>query len=335
MELFLNGVLAVIILALGVVSVRWNSPRPPFLKYKMVNGRPDFYITVIGAWLMYVLSSMLHTHALKQNMSPVSISFFSKFGTFVAAHAYLKYTLIRPSHIGLYTFPTAMNIIAVIAQLKALNETSVLCLMIAKVMRLFFVSLVSSKQIGLWSFVTLLAFLFIILHNAEVPELPSYTGMGWLAVFILSDIATSVSQEKIFYRFQVTPGIMMYYINGIMAVVYFTNIMFEDKTLVYKNYSDHVLLLILYAVITAAFQYFHLKLIKIYGATMFTFVCVCKIVFFLSIEKIKSGQIFQMYDYFILFCLYLLLIYCPVEPNPSTPRSVSLNLPHSTNEPDQ
>lgn len=331
MELFLNGVLAVIILALGVVSVRWDLPRPPFLKYKIVTGRLDFYITVIGGWVMYVLSSMLHTHALQHSMSPVSISFFSKFGTFIAVHTYLKYTLVRPSHIGLYTFPTAMNIIAVIAQLKALNESSVLCLAIAKVLRLFFVSLVSSKQIGLWSFVTLLALIFLILHNA-VPQLPPYTGIGWLALFVFSDVATSVSQEKIFYRFQVTPGVMMYYINGIMSVVYFTNIMFEDKTLVYKNYSEHVLLLILYTVITAGFQYFHLKLIKIYGAAMFTFVCVCKIIFFLSIEKIKFGQ---MYDYFILTCLYLLLIYCPVEPNPSTPRSVSLNLLHSTNEPGQ
>ena len=246
MELFLNGVLAMIILTLGVVSIRWNSPRPPFLKYKIVPGRVDFYITVTGAWVMFVLSSMLHTHALKHNMSPVSISFFSKFGTFIAVHTYLKYTLIRPSHTGLYTFPTAMNIVAVIAQLKALNESSVLCLAIAKVLRLFFVSLVSSKQIGLWSFVTLLALLFLILHNAEVPHLPSYTGMGWLSLFIFSDVATSISQEKIFSRFQVTPGMMMYYINGIMSVVYFINIMFEDKTLVYKNYSEHVLLLILY-----------------------------------------------------------------------------------------
>lgn len=334
MELFLNGVLALIILILGVVSVRWKSPQPPFMKYKIVPARLDFYITVTGAWVMFVLSSMMHTHALRYDMSPESIGFFSKFGTFVAVHIYLKYTMIRPSHVGLYTFPTAMNMLAIMAQLKALNESSILCFAIAKVSRLFFVALASSKQMGLWSYVTLLALIYVLFHSPAT-ELPSYVGMGWLALFVLSDIMTSISQEKIFRRFQVTPGMMMYYINGIMSVVYFINIVFEDKHQVYKNYSEHAILLILYAVNTAAFQYFHLKLIKTYGAVMFTFVCVCKFIFFSLIEQIQDGPGLEMYDYFILTWMLLVLLYCPVEPNPLAPRSVSLSLPLSTNEPDQ
>ena len=333
MNLFLNGVLALIILTIGVVSIRCNYPRPPFLKYKIVQNRVDFYITVIGAWLMFVLASILHTHALSQDLSPESIGFFSKFGTFLVVHTYLMYTLVRPSHVGLYTVPTAMNMIALIAQLKVLQELSVTCLAIAKVSRLFFIAMISSKQIGLWSFVTLLALLFVMLGNIEVTPLTSYSGIGWLVLFIFSDVVTSISQEKIFNRFQVTPGVMMYYINGIMSVVYFINIIFEDKTQVYKNYSEHILLLILYTLITAAFQYFNLKLIKIYGAVIFTFVCVCKIIFFLAIEKIQNGNVFAEYDYFIFVCIFVLFIYCPVE-NYNL-RSVSLSLPYSTNEPVQ
>ena len=329
MELFLNSVLALIILIIGIVSIRYNYPQPPFLKYKNDHSRGDFIITVLSGWLMYVLSSMLHTHALSYSMSSESISFFSKFGTFVAVHLYLKYILIRPSHVGLYTLPTAMNIIATVVQIEALKESSMLWLALAKMSRLFFVAVVLSDQPGLWAFVTVMALIFVLLYDPEVLHLPSYAGLVWLCLFVFSDIMTSISQEKIFVRFQVTPGVMMYYINGILSAVYFINIIFEDKSQIYKNYSEHAILLIAYSLLSAGFQYFHLKIIKIYGAVMFTFVCICKYILLLSIGKMQFGSGLNVYDYFILTWMFLLIIYCPVE---NRSRSISISLPHSTEE---
>ena len=297
-------------LLIGFVSTRVKKPQRVYLKYGSIYKWYDLIINVLGSWIFLFLTGMVHTRTMELGISSNTSTFFSKSVTFFILHFYLTRSIQRTTHPGLFCLPTSMNVLATMAQVEALGYVAFPEFAVAKTLRLSVVAIYEAKDAFWWSCTAGIAayFMFLIEVNDEVWVIPKYTGIMWLAIFVLSDTLTVITQQEIFEKFQVTSPTMMYYINGILALTVVPLILLETPQKTVNDCMYHLILLLVFTVLSAITQFFTLRLIRQFGALTFAAVCVVRNVLTLSVGKFMMHGELDMHEYAELAVFAALLI---------------------------
>jgi hypothetical protein len=194
---------------------------------------------------------------------------------------------------------------------------------LAKALRLLFVACFTAKTKGkalLWTLVSVSGgyYLFQYEFTRQAWEIPNCDGLLWLLMFVFSDSFTAVVQDEIYRRFQVNNVVMLFYINLFVCAALLPHMyMYMNVDDLYNN----VRLLMLLSLSSMCAQYFTLRIIQQFGATVFVAVCLCKTVYTVFVATVAwNGSV----DYIevleiVLFTIFLTIAYT----HRNTSRSVS------------
>ena len=302
-----------VLFVLGTIWSYYTKPRIPSMDYLVHKTKKGFFINLIGMWIFLIASGLLQRHIV---IHPIMLSAANKFISFIICFVILNFhskRMHRVYHPAPMINPSILNIISLIAQVKALETVEFPIFAFFKCLRVFIVALLlnyspTAKLISFALSVLCGHFLYVYEFNRIDNNQISFYGTLWLFLFIFSDTYTSVIQENIFKRFKMRPLTMMYYINLFLVMLLIPHIAYHDLWI--KTYSISTFLHILVLSITNMIaQFFTLRMIYQFGSIVYVISTTVRTVFFIVLFRLFMNHEIGIFEITELFIITVLICY--------------------------
>lgn len=303
---------------LGLVWVYCVNPRIPTMDYAVRKNKRDFFINLIGMWIFLILTGLTQNHLLTVVFIHQGfMTLITKFLSMCLCSILLKFKMNRVYHPAPMIIPSTLNVLSYLFQISALDTIEFPVFALFKSFRIFIVSIgmkYNFKLKILALFISIISghFLYVYEFNRIRSSVVSFTGIGWITLFIISDSFTSITQEKLFVTYKLKPIIMMYYINMFIVLIYSVDVTYNKLWEV--SFIDWYVILNIFCIslFASVAQFFTMRMIYQFGSFVYvlsaTMRTVCFIVFFrLSVQH--TFGIYEMLELLILIVLIYIIYY--------------------------